>query len=429
MYWHFRRQVEFYSAGLLLCATLFPLPLLAAGYGIYEARGLAMGGTTVALSSTDNAIFYNPALLSFHDGDEDKLRDGHIMFPVFSLQASRAIEDAIGLDDDNLSDELTASIDAFNASQNADTAQAVVDSSADLLDAIDALDNEDLIADGFFGLSISEPGDREGAGFYFGGRVLGGGKADVTDSDQVLLEDYVEALDFIASNGERGEAHPELFSGGQLIDPVESLNSSARVKGVGIIEAGVALSKEYDLWGVPVAMGITPKWMRVRTYEAFQDVQGGDIDSDSSEQDFYTGNADIGVAMEWADYYRFGLAVKDVVTKHFETELGNDVTLGAKPRAGFAYVTEQLQLGVDLDLDRVEAIGEESAVQELSLGGEWRSSRRFAWRAGYRHDLSGNRDDIASLGVGMMFGGFLMDVAVAHGQDTYGIALQMGFRR
>lgn len=401
----------------------------AEGYGIFEARGLAMGGTAVAIGSTDNALFYNPALLSFHDGDEDKTADGSVYFPIVSAQVADSIQDILDIEDDDLDSQLTTSVDAFNANPNQDTAQSVANSSRDLLGAIETLDDEDVFGDGFVGMSLTEPGDREGAGFYWGARVLGGGKATITDSDQALLVDYVEGLEFVASGGSRGVAHPELFNGGVLIAPVDSLTSFARVKGAGIVEFGVSLSKEYALWGLPVAFGITPKLMKIRTYEAVQAIRDGDVESSHSEQDFNSGNVDIGFAVEFADHYRMGVAVKDVITKDFATDLGNTVTIKAKPRLGLGYVTEQFQLGLDVDLATVAAIGEEASIQEASLGGEWRVLPNLFVRGGYRHDLKGERDDIVSLGIGAQYGRFLFDVAYAQGRTSRGLSLQVGFRR
>ena len=418
----------------LLLLTTLVLGLVTAaettaeGYGIYEPRGMAMGGAMVGLANTDNALFYNPALLAFHDGDEDKTRDGSFFFPIISAQVSDTVNDVVDIQDGDFTDTLSAAVSTFNSYRSPTNAQAVADSSREVLDAIDPLIDEDVFADGFVGLSLTEPGDREGAGFYLGGRVLGGGNANVSNSDQALLDDYIEAMDFIASSGAQGQAHPELFNGGVLIDPVDSLNSSASVTGLAIAEAGVTWAQEYSLWGQPVAVGITPKWMRVRTYEATQSLQGGDIDKDTSEQDFYTANADLGLATEFAGHYRIGLAIKDVVTKHFDTDLGNTVELSAKPRLGLAYVTERVQVGVDFDLDRVAAIGDEAAIQELSLGGEWQTSRYIWLRGGYRHDLRGERDDIASLGLGFNLGGMLIDIAYALGGTSEGVALQLGFR-
>ena len=92
-------------------------------------------------------------------------------------------------------------------------------------------------------------------------------------------------------------------------------------------------------------------------------------------------------------------------------------------------MTERMQLGLDMDLNRVEAVGEEVAIQELSLGGEWQTSRSLFLRAGYRHDLRNERDDIASLGLGINMGGVLIDLAYAWGDNSQGMALQFGFRR
>ena len=41
-------------------------PAAADSYGIFDARGLALGGTGVALGNVDTGHFYNPALTAFH---------------------------------------------------------------------------------------------------------------------------------------------------------------------------------------------------------------------------------------------------------------------------------------------------------------------------------------------------------------------------
>ena len=323
----------------VLIAILGSTHLQAEGFGIFEARGLAMGGTVVAIGNTDNAQFYNPALLSFHNGDEDKTKDGGFYFPNLTTQLSQSIEDAYNIEDDELDQRLTDSISAFNTNTSVVNANAVLANSQELLEAIDTLDNQDVFADGFTGMSMSLPGDREGGGFYIGARAIGGGNTNISDEDLALLNDYIDALTFISSGGAEGSANPQLFNAdGSLIDPVDSLTSTAQAKGATIVEFGISASKEYEFWGIDIAFGITPKLMKVRTYEASLSLNSGSIDTDSSEQDFISGNFDVGMAMEFASNetssYRLGLAVKDVETKSFDTELGNSITLRAKPPTG-----------------------------------------------------------------------------------------------
>ena len=407
---------------------LLSVELKAQEFGIFEPRGLAMGGATVTLANTDTAQFYNPALLSFHDGDEDLQKDGSFYFPSITGQISSTVNDLIDLESEGFEDDLSDAINAFNQNQSADTAIGVVDSAEDLLDIINRLDNEDVVVDSFIGLSLTEPGDRQGGAFYFGVRAIGGGRPDITDEDQALLNRYVSALRFIATNGEEGEADPELFDeNGVLIDPVDNITSAAEARGLGIVELGVSLSREYDLWGIPVAFGITPKIMGVRAYQATQSVSGGTITTQNREEDYLTFNSDFGIATEIASKYRIGLSVKDVISKKFSTGLGGDIRLHAKPRLGFGYSSGSLQFGMDVDLMPIKPLGTESDVQEIGLGAEW-GADLFLFRLGYRYDLAGGRSDIFSLGTGINYGRFLMNLAYATGSDTEGAGIQIGFR-
>jgi hypothetical protein len=63
-------------------------PAVAIDYGVFDARALAMGGTALAVGDTAQAQYYNPALIAFHTGDEDKTRDGRTYFPTIVVQAS-----------------------------------------------------------------------------------------------------------------------------------------------------------------------------------------------------------------------------------------------------------------------------------------------------------------------------------------------------
>lgn len=410
--------------GLLASANSF-----GEGYGIFEARGLAMGGATVAIGNTDNGLFYNPALMAFHDGDEDNTRDGSFYFPVVTAQISESSLDMFDIEDDELDERVTDSVQSYNDDQSTENARSVVSAAQDLLSAVDNLDDQDIFGEGFVGMSLTVPGDRQGAGFYMGGRVLGAGRANIVDSDQALLADYVEGLDIVASGGDPADIPPGLFNGdGTLIDPIDQIDSSAAARGLGIFEWGIAVGKEVDIFGVPVAFGATPKLMVIKVYEANQDIQGGNItDSDSADQ-YQIFNADLGMAVEFAQYFRAGIAVKDVHKREFQSDQGGEAVLSPKSRFGLGFTSSRVQLGLDVDLNPIEPVGEENEIQEVALGGEWKINRRVALRGGYRHDLNAAREDILSAGIGLQWGGFLMDVAYADGDTSRGVSLQLGFR-
>src|SRR5687768_6028093 len=63
------------STALMVCTSM---PCVAISYGVYDSRGLAMGGSATAVGKYAQAAFYNPALLGFDDLDEERGRDGRV---------------------------------------------------------------------------------------------------------------------------------------------------------------------------------------------------------------------------------------------------------------------------------------------------------------------------------------------------------------
>ncbi len=414
---------------MLLAIGVFAVADVSAGtkYGIYDARTLAMGGASVASAVNDNAQFYNAALLAFNEEFEEKTLDSRLLLPIIAPQLSESAFDVEDVSTRDLPGDLQRSISAFNASPDANTAQAVADAATDLDALATDLTGEDLFGDVYVGFAISEPGKYQGAGFFFGTRLLGGGATGVTDNDLALLDDYQEGLLFVASGGTQGAAHPELFdAGGALIDPTDNFDSTVEATGVAIIEVGVAMSMQTQLFGRDVAIGTALKMQQVETFEDIERLVDDRIEvdrDDASEVDF---NIDLGLAMDVGEHWRLGLAIKDAIPYDYETDLGTRVRLRPRPRFGAAYRRGSLQLAVDADLIGNEPLGSEAETQELAAGAEWSFGQAFRVRGGYRLDLLGERDGIASAGLGFVWKRLAVDVAYAQGADTRAAALQLG---
>lgn len=402
--------------------------LYAQGFGIFEAKGLSQGGATIALGSTDQAHFYNPALLSLHDGIEEKTKDGRVSFPVFSGQVSLVLDDLIDINDNEIDQALVDAIDLFNDALTPLTAGNAQLASQDLLDAVDLVNDENVSVDSFFGFSVSEPSDRQGGAFYLGLRAIGGGSPDIIDEDVALLTDYVEALQFIASGGVSGAQNSQIFNDdGTLPDPADVFDSTVEARGAAFLELGVSLSREFGIFGWPISVGATPKLRIGRTFEAVQSIDGNGIDTEADELSFQTFNADIGLATDITKNFRVGIAVKDVISESLDTALGSEVTIEPKTRLGVAYRSSRFELGIDYDLTVVEPVAVEAPVQEIAIGGGWQILKPIHLRLGYRHDMEGNREDIISGGVGFKIYSFLLDVTYATGAELQGAGLQMSY--
>lgn len=432
----------------LLMATL-STPAFAISYGIYDSRALAMGGAAAAIGTHAQAAFYNPALLAFHDEEEETGRDGRVYLPTLVAQVSEGAESAIDAIEDELDTQLSNAINQFNNAPLQATAGLIRDVATDLRDVLDDIADDDLSLDSFVGFNISEPSNREGGAFYFGARVLAGGVANVSDADRALLGDYIDSMGQVATGADPvavAAAYPHLInSRGQLIDITRTLTSNADVSALIVSEWGMAMAKQFEIRGHALAIGITPKLMRV---DAFRDTadfndsldsveEAGDEFKDTQETHL-TFNADVGVAATFAEHYRVSLTLKDAFKKRFSTKQEADpitgepapdlkVTLSSRARMGMGYVSDKFSIGLDYDLEESNPMATEAGTQELSLGAEYIVFDSLAVRAGYRNDQTGMHENMASIGLGYQWKRFVADVAYASGGDYRAGGLQLGW--
>ncbi|WP_086929568.1 conjugal transfer protein TraF [Agarilytica rhodophyticola] len=432
--------------GILVCAQV--APAFAVSYGTFDARSLAMGGATVAAGNPAHAHFYNPALLSFENEDEDESTNGRFIFPGAVALVSDSGEAAVDIVSDDLDESITNTVNVFNncvfditspacqtgtSADNARTVQSaageVLTSLNDFDQAIESLNQQLIELEAYVGLSVSEPAEREGGSFYFGVRGLVFGRADVSPEDLALIDEYITATASLA-DGSATLASLEstrVVNGGRLVDPRPSLTSSAQVASLAIGEWGIAFSKEFSVWGQPIAFGATPKILQVEVYREnvnFVD----DIPSYSENRKSHlTMNFDLGIAAELFENYRVGFSVRDVLPKTFDSENGLEVELNPRARLGLAYVNDYVTIGLDIDTIKNEPIAEEPETQEAALGIEFSPWDAIDLRFGYRQDFAGEREDILSAGIRYQIWRFVTEASIAASDDVTGGALQFGW--
>ncbi len=425
---HLSRHAQTLLLGALTASLLviFTPQTHAVSFGIYDPRALAMSGTTVALANPQHAQFYNPALLAFHNQREEESRSGRLYLPILTAQASDALVEVARLEPNTLEQRISDAIAAYNQTPSTTTALRVRDEAGDLRSVIDAVDNENLPIEAFAGLAIVEPGFRGGGAFHIGVRLIGGGTTDISASDRELLDKYIETLDaYIA--GEVNPPHPELYNDdGELQNFTADFDSTLSGRGALIVEWGVTAAKEFELFGQPVAFGITPKLMEVRAYQETGRVVQGDFGNLDDEDSHLSGNVDIGLAMEFHSGMRVGVAVKDVVAQNYAQGEEDEVRIRPRARAGLAFVRPGYALGVDLDLLENDPIGFEQPSQELAFGAELSPAPFAHLRIGYKYDLAASHEDAASVGMGLEFNRLLVDIAYSHGENTRGFSTQLG---
>ncbi|PUA27270.1 MAG: hypothetical protein B0W54_11755 [Cellvibrio sp. 79] len=434
---------------LVILISALSSPAFAISYGVYDSRGLAMGGSATAIGTHAQAAFYNPALLAFHEEEEEAGRDGRVYIPNIVVQVSEGAQSAIDAVEDELDTQLSNAINQFNDAPIQASAGLIRDVATDLRDVLDDIATDDLSIDSFIGFNISEPSNREGGGFYFGARALAGGVANVSDADRELLGDYIESMGQIAGGADPdtvAAAYPHLINNrGQLIDPTSTLTSNADVSALVVSEWGMALAKQFEFRGQAIALGITPKLMRVDAFRDTADFNDGLDSVDDAEDEFKDSqethlafNADFGIAATIAEHYRVSLTLKDAFKKEFTTKQKADpltgepapdlkVTLSSRARMGMGYVSDKFTIGLDYDLDESTPMATEAGTQELSLGAEYVLFDSLALRAGYRNDQTGFHENMASAGLGYRWKRFVVDVAYASGGNYQAGGLQLGW--
>ncbi|MEM7502663.1 MAG: conjugal transfer protein TraF [Pseudomonadota bacterium] len=397
-------------------------------FGIYDARTLAMGGTAAASAGNSNAQFYNAALLAFNEKIEEETRDSRFLLPILAPQLSKSAFDIERVSSDALAPDLTLAVDAYNAAPGSLTANDAALAATSLRRVISQLDGEDLFGDAYAGIAVSEPSKYRGAGFFLGTRLIAGGRSDVSAEDLNLLQAYEEGLRFIASGGSDGTPRPELFDpNGVLLDPVADLESTASAAGASIIEVGIAIADDFQYRGDRVAFGIGFKMLDIDTFEDVERIVDDRIDLDRNEASKVRFNVDLGLARNFGERWRLGVAIKDAIPYDVDTALDTSIRLRPRPRVAAAYATEKLQLALDLDVVKNAPLENEKPTQEAALGVEWSLVEMLRVRAGLRTDLRGNRALIASTGVGIVISRLAVDVAYAEGSDLRAAALQLGW--
>lgn len=402
-------------------------PAWGGGYGVYDTRTLSLGGTGVALGDINSGHFYNPALTAFHDGHEDRTRDGLHSFQVVVANLSEGADTAIDALDDDLEDRLSAAIDTLNNVPTPETARLGIAAARDLESVMRDLKDEIVDGEASVNYSISLPADREGGAFFIGTRLVAEGISDIREADLELLQDYVEALQFIESGGTLGQDHLELRDGeGRFIDPSSQISSSATGTAALISEIGVSMAKEFTLWRQPVSFGAAPKAVYLRVFDDRWQTVNDEFDSSGEEESELYFNLDLGVAATVAEAFRVGLAVKDLRRQTLVTPEGHSVTLESRSRLGLAYLSEVWRVGFDLDLAKTANLRGDGARQDMALGVEYSLLDQLQLRAGYRHDLEDSVADQFTFGCGWRPGRLALDLAYSGG-DNRGLGLHLGW--
>lgn len=366
----------------------------AAPYGYFDARSVGMGNVSVATGSLAVAGLSNPAMLIVNENKDSFA----LLIPAVGAQ----VIDNGGLLDKV--DQLQVLSDQFNANPTSTT----YDEMAVLLQS---MNDTSLAVNADVNLSLAYAGDDWAfAGTYRAYVGAGAGIFNVQSSTFVDINTPPPSADF---------------------------------QGVGVLvrEVGVSASTHFDVLGMNLAVGVTPKRVSVESsITNVITVSALDTDdpvTDTTEEtlgSFTT--VDAGVALQLSDSITLGLVAKNLMSESFTSVIpdpdGNpfQFNFDTHMRAGAAYHNDFMTLAADMDLTEVKPLSFEDPSKMLALGLELNAFDFMQLRAGYQTNMaSGATDpDLFSAGIGLWLG-FHLDIAAVVGSDSsVGAMAQLGFR-
>lgn len=396
--------------------------------GTFDPRSLAMGGTGVSQANIDHAAYYNPALLSTAQDDDDF---STLVTAGFNYYDPNSMVDAItDHQDGNFETALQTAVDTFQADPTNQTkAGAFADSAQTLLNSYNNISGKKLDFEALVGANVAIPGKTLGIAISGNARVMGGMVLNISDIDKNKIQQYIDAgRDFAADGVFNGTYDADIVSGGVLQD--KAMTSTASVRGATIVEGGVSLSHEFGFLG-DIAIGITPKTVQVTTFDYNVSVENSDFDGDLGKKEYSDTNIDIGIAKKLSDTWKFGMVMKNAVKKEYKTVLGNTITLKPMTRVGISHHTNWTTLAIDVDLTENERIGLTGEKSRYAAVGMEFDLSLVQLRVGGRQNLSaddGADSLVVSGGVGIYLLGLHADLAYAVGDNEEAAALQIGYQ-
>ncbi len=404
--------------------VFFSVQAGAVPYGSVDPRSLSMGGVGVASGTMANAGFVNPALLAAAKDDEDFAIELPIIYARVS-DPDKLIDEVDNYQDEDLEANLNASIDAYIASPtNANAAQVGVDADA-LLTQLLRLTNKTIEGEFAGGFVVGIPSKKFGASLTIGARAVGGGVLEVTDEDDARIQ---QIIDDAAAGTLTLITNPDVVDQLAGNDLVDKLTSNLQSRGAILTEVGISLAREFNVGGHNIAIGITPKYVQVTTFDYRLDVNTAEFDAEQGKNEYTNINVDLGLAKDYNNGWKVGFAVKNLIGQEYKTVLGHVVVIDPQARIGISHSTDWVTVAVDADLNSADPVGYDSATQYLGLGAELNIWDTVQLRVGYRHNLKDSETSVPTVGIGFSPFGVHVDLAAAANDNEVAVSGQLGFR-
>lgn len=417
------KAYRFSKLSLAIGLSVVTTSALASPQAFMSARSFAMGGTGVATAHPSAAPSSNPAMMAADQ--HDWADDFGLMLP--SVHARAADEEEVIDQVDDIQDV----IDQFNDLDRTSNPEEARQLAGDLRDRLNNFNQDTVRVNAGLGLAFAIPTHSVSIGFVTDASLTATVRGEFDERDDAFL------------------AALESASVGDLVntDLDQDLRSRGRVLASAVTEAGISIASSFDLNnGNRIQVGITPKYVQLRTFQYTETVAGfedDEFDSDEYETDKSGFNLDIGAAYAFGaeKQWNAGVVVKNLIPMELDSAqsrpaLGEEeYTLELNPMvtAGIAHKSDYHIITAEVDLTKKEAFGYEDDTQWVALGAEFDAWRYAQLRAGVRHNLASNDDNDGieedtqfTAGLGLNIVGVRVDLGALYSSADIGAALELG---
>lgn len=367
------------SLAVATTMTLAAGNVSAAPFTNYDTRATGMGGLSVATASIDAAPFSNPAMLAAGRKDE-----GFGLLATFGASVG---------DPDNLTKDIDDFQTAFNAYDAAGASTAYNNGT-----------NKSYFASGGSGVAM---------GFTLGKWAAAVSYQTIIDAELGLTT--TDGNPFTITPGAPPTTNAGLFT-----------------VGVQTTEIGLSLARTFEVGGMDLAVGLTPKMTTTSGGSSVTPLDVANPSNTSTGLSFANPesslNLDAGTVLSLTDSLKAGLVLKNALASSIKVG-SNTVNLAPQMRAGVSYNTRLFSVGADLDLTENDPLVAGSKSRYMIIGTELNAFDWVQLRAGYRTNLSKSGDSNIAMGMGFSPFGAHLDLAALYDPNntSAGISFNVAF--
>ncbi|MEQ1837321.1 MAG: conjugal transfer protein TraF [Candidatus Nitrotoga sp.] len=273
-------------------------------FNSFDPRSMAMGGAGVAVGDAAMAPFFNPALLGVTK-DED---DFSLVLPIIGVRVFDPKDFSTSVDNfeqGNYINNLQLSINAFNANKMSANATVIAADVTVLNTQLATLDAKPIQAEFGAAMVVGIPSKKYGGAFFASGSGALGGVINYRDK-QTLIDLAQVASDAAAcGNDPIGNvaacnavaASPYVDGAGNFTFNTANLQSKINIRGVAKAETGISLAREFTIREQSLAIGLSPKIVKVLMFDVVADVDSNaTLTGDDYRAEYTNFNFDLGIA-------------------------------------------------------------------------------------------------------------------------------------